>query len=117
MATQSKVISMKPVALHEVKEVLKARKGEKELNYEQEQTYKYVEKFAKLTEKQTTDLLAALVEIAFLKENELLRYEIANTVPTRVEQLQLMLPKGVAPSEEELKAVIELTKKFEEKLE
>lgn len=108
---------MKPVALFEVKEVLKGRKGEKELNYEQEQTFKYVEKFAKLTEKQTNDLLEALKEVAFLKDLELLRYEIANTVPTRVEQLQLMLPKGVAPSEDELKSVVELTKKFEEKLE
>ena len=108
---------MKPVALFGVKEVLKARKGEGELNYEQEQTYKYVEKFAKLTEKQTNDLLEALKDVNFLKDLELLRFEIANTVPTRVEQLQLMLPKGIAPSEDELKSVIELTKKFEEKLE
>ena len=114
---ESKVMSMKPVALHEVREVLKGRKTDKELNYEQDLTYKFVEKFGKLTEKQTVDLLEGLKEVAFLKENELLRYEIANTVPTRVEQLQLMLPKGVAPTEDELKAVIELTKKFEEKLE
>ncbi|MEI7961553.1 MAG: hypothetical protein WCI04_04415, partial [archaeon] len=111
------VVSIKPVALHEVKEVLKGRKGEKELNYEQEQAFKFIEKFAKLTEKQTNDLLADLAEIPFLKENELLRYEIANVIPARVEQLQLMLPKGVAPPEDELKSVIELTKKFEEKLE
>ncbi|MFA5125896.1 MAG: hypothetical protein WC462_02750 [archaeon] len=114
---ESKVVSMKPVALYEVKEVLKGRKTEKELNYEQDLTFKFVEKFAKLTEKQTQDLLAALSEVPFLKENELLRFEIANLVPARVEQLQLMLPKGVAPPEEELKQVIELTKKFEEKLE
>lgn len=111
----SKVVEMKPVSLFEVREVLKSRKGEKELNYEQEQTFKYVEKFAKLTEKQTNDLLKDLKEIDFLKELELLRFDIANTVPTRVEQLQLMLPKGISPSEEELKSVIELTKKFEEK--
>ena len=114
---ESRVVSIKPVALFEVKEVLKGRKGEKELNYEQEQAFKFIEKFAKLTEKQTNDLLGALAEIAFLKENDLLRYEIANVIPSRIEQLQLMLPKGVAPSEEELKSVIELTKKFEEKLE
>ena len=114
---ESKVVSMKPVALHEVKEVLKGRKTDKELNYEQDLTFKFVEKFGKLTEKQTNDLLEALKEISFLKENELFRYEIANLIPTRVEQLQLMLPKGVAPTEDELKQVIELTKKFEEKLE
>ncbi|MFA5930717.1 MAG: hypothetical protein WC821_00220 [archaeon] len=114
---ESKVVSMKPVALYEVKEVLKGRKTDKELNYEQDLTFKFVEKFGKLTEKQTKDLLEGLSEIAFLKENELLRFEIANLIPTRVEQLQLMLPKGVAPAEDELNAVIELTKKFEEKLE
>ena len=114
---ESRVVSMKPVALYEVKEILKGRKTDKELNYEQEQTMKFVEKFAKLTEKQSVDLLKELVEIPFLKDLELLRFEIANVVPVRVEQLQLMLPKGIAPSEEELKSVIELTKKFEEKLE
>jgi DNA-directed RNA polymerase subunit F len=114
---ESKVLSMKPVALHEVKEVLKGRKTDKELNYEQDLTYKFVEKFGKLTEKQTTDLLAALSEITFLKDHELLRYEIANVLPQRVEQLQLMLPKGVVPTEDELKQVIELTKKFEDKVE
>ncbi len=117
MAVQSKVLSMKPVTLHEVKEVLKGRKTDKELNYEQDLTWKYVEKFAKLTEKQTNDLLEALKEISFLKDNDLLRHEIANVIPARVEQLQLMLPKGVTPAEDELKQVIELTKKFEEKLE
>ena len=114
---ESKVLSMKPVSLHEVKEVLKGRKAEKELNYEQELTMKYVDKFAKLTEKQTADLLAALKEIGFLKEQELLRYEIANVVPTRIEQLQLIVPKTITATEEELKAVVELTKKFEDKLE
>jgi len=117
MAGQSKVLSMKPVALHEVKEVLKGRKVDKELNYEQDLTWKYVEKFAKLTEKQTNDLLESLKEIEFLKDNDLLRHEIANVIPVKVEQLQLMLPKSVTPTEEELKQVIELTKKFEEKLE
>jgi len=112
-----KVLETKPASLYEVKEVLKSRKGDKELNYEQDLTMKFVEKFAKLTEKQTADLLEGLAEISFLKDNEILRYEVANLIPTRVEQLQLVIPKGVTPSEDELKQVIELTKKFEEKLE
>ena len=113
----SRVLESKPVSLYEVKETLKLRKAEKELNYEQDLTMKFVEKFAKLTEKQTTDLLSALAEVAFLKDNELLRYEIANVVPTRIEQLQLIIPKTITPSEEELNKVVELTKKFEDKLE
>ncbi len=111
-----KVIEMKPISMHEVKEILKERKSEKELNYEQDTTYKYVEKFAKLTEKQTKDLLESLKGIEFLKESEELRYQIASVIPTSVGQLQLMLPKNVTPSEDELKQVILLTEKFEDKV-
>lgn len=113
-----KVVEMKPIFMQEVKEVLKQRKADsdKELNYEQETTFKYIEKFAKLTEKQSKDLYEALNEIAFLKDNEELKYQIINVIPTRVEQLQLILPKSVTPSEDELKQVIELTKKFEDKI-
>jgi DNA-directed RNA polymerase subunit F len=114
---ENKFIGMKPVSLYEVKEVLKARKAEKELNYEQELTMGYVEKFAKLTEKQTNDLIEKLKEIEFLKSNEVMVYEIANVLPIRLEQLQLMIPKNVSPSEEELKAVLALTEKFAEKVE
>ena len=114
---ESKVVSMKPASLYEVKEVLKARKTEKELNYEQDLTMKYVERFAKLTEKQTADLTEKLSEIEFLKENELLVFEIINVLPTRLEQLQLMIPKNISPGEEELKAVLALTEKFAEKVE
>lgn len=113
---ESKVIDMKPVALYEVKEILKARKAEKELNYEQELTMKYVDKFAKLTEKQTQDLISKLKEFEFLKDNEQLVYEIVNVVPTRLEQLQLMIPKDASPSDEDLKAIVALTEKYADKV-
>jgi len=114
---ESKVLSMKPVSLHEVRETLKARKEIKELTYEQEQTMKYVEKFGKLTEKQTESLLADLAEIEFLKEKEELLFEIANVLPTRVEQVQLMLPKDVTATEDDLKKVVTATEKYADKLE
>ena len=117
MDMASRVLESKPVSLYEVKEVLKGRKAEKELNYEQDLTMKFVDKYAKLTEKQTADLLAALAEVPFLKDNAMLRFEIANVVPTRIEQLQLIIPKTITPGEEELNQVVELTKKFEDKLE
>ena len=114
--TESKVIDMKPTNLYEVKQVLKARKSERELNYEQDLTMKYVDKFARLTEKQTNDLLTKLKEIEFLKDNEQLVYEIVNVVPTRLEHLRLMIPKDLSPSEEDLKAVVALTEKYADKV-
>jgi DNA-directed RNA polymerase subunit F len=113
---QNRVVEMKPVSLCEVKDILKERKDEKELNYEQDMAFKYCEKFAKLTEKQTKDIVEGLKEISFLKDNELLRYQILYLLPTRAEHISLVLPKGVTATEDEIKAILDLTKKFEEKL-
>ncbi len=113
---QKKVVEMKPVSLFEVKEILKARKAEKELNYEQDLTMKYVERFSQLTEKQTTDLLKALKEINFLKDKDELIYQIAAALPTKEEQVKLFLTKDITATDEEIKQVIELTKKFEDKI-
>ncbi|MCX6800727.1 MAG: hypothetical protein NTZ73_00895 [Candidatus Diapherotrites archaeon] len=113
---ENKVVSMKPVSLFEVKQVLKERGTEKELTYEQDQTSKFIEKFAKLTEKQTEDLISELKKIGPLKENEFLVYEILNVIPTRIEQLKLIIPKNVTMTDDEMKAVISLTEKFAEKV-
>ena len=115
--SDDKVVEMEPVTLYKVKEILKARKDEKELTYEQDLTMKYVEKFAKLTEKQTDDLVKALGEIESLKEQQEIIFEIVTVLPTRLEQLQLIIPKSITPTDEELAAVVELTKKYADKVE
>jgi len=114
--SEGKVIKMTPISLTQVKGIIEARKGEKEPSYEQEITMKYVEKFGKLTEKQTEDLVKALKEIEFLKNNEVLLYQLVNALPTKVEQVQLFLTKDVTATEEELKKIVDLTKKFGEKI-
>ena len=117
MMAKDNVLSMEPVSLYEVKSVLKERKGEKELNYEQDLTMKYVERFAKLTEKQTNDLIKELSEIEFLKEEKEMLYSIVTVLPTRLEQLQLIVPKTITPTDEELSAVVDLTEKYADKVE
>jgi DNA-directed RNA polymerase subunit F len=113
---ENKVIEMKPVSLAHVKEVLKEKMSEKELNYEQDVTMKYVEKFAKLTKKQTEDLLKELSKIEFLKELEEVKYQILAALPTNFEQVKLFLPKDVTVTDDELKQVVTLTKKFGDKI-
>lgn len=112
----NKIVSMKPVSLGKVKEILVERKGEKELSYEQEITMKYVDKFSKLTEKQTETLIKSLKEIEFLKDKEELLYQFVNALPTKVEQARLFLTKDIEATDEELKQVVELTQKFGEKI-
>ena len=115
--SDNKVTEMEPVSLYKVKEILKARMAVKELTYEQDIAMKYVEKFAKLTEKQTDDLIKGLEGIEFLKEDKQVIYEIATVLPMRKEQLQLIIPKSMTPSDEELAQVVELTKKYADKVE
>lgn len=114
--SEGKIIKMEPASLYEVKEIIKDRKAEKELTYEQEVTMKYVEKFGKLTEKQTEDLVAKLSEIEFLKDRKELVYQIVAGLPVKVEQARLFLPKDVEATDDELKAVVELTQKFGDKI-
>lgn len=113
---EGKIIKTKPISLADVKEIIEARKGEKELSYEQEITMKYVEKFSKLTKKQSDDLVKSLKEIEFLKDKEVLVYQLVNALPTKLEQVQLFLTKDVSATEEELKKVVDLTKKYGEKI-
>ncbi len=113
---EGKIIKTKPISLVDVKEIIEARKGEKELSYEQEITMKYVEKFSKLTKKQSDDLVKSLKEIEFLKDKEVLVYQLVNALPTKLEQVQLFLTKDVSATEEELKKVVDLTKKYGEKI-
>jgi DNA-directed RNA polymerase subunit F len=112
---ESKLIEMKPLSLYEVKEIIKDKKGEKELNYEQEITMKYVDKFSKLTKKQTEDLLEKLDEIEVLKESTEIKYQIVAALPTSIEQVKLFMPKDKEVSDEDLKKILELTKKLGEK--
>ena len=78
----------------------------------------YLQVYWKVCEinRETIKDLYASLRNRVLKENEELKHQIINVIPTRVEQLQLILPKTITPSEDELKQVIELTKKFEDKV-
>ncbi|MDD4251477.1 MAG: hypothetical protein PHX27_04775 [Candidatus ainarchaeum sp.] len=113
---EENIVETKPVMLCEVREVLEAKKTEKELNYEQELTMKYVEKFSKLTKKQSEELFNFLKEISFLKENVELIYQIIYTLPTSIEQVKLFVPKDVEATDDELKQVVAQTIKFGEKI-
>ncbi len=108
---ESKLKELKPVSLFEVKKIIKERKETSDLTYEQEQTLKHTDKFS-LTEKQTKDLIAGLKEVDFLKENEVLLYEIVNLIPASKEQLMLMLPKGEVLSDDDVNTIVTLTSKL-----
>jgi DNA-directed RNA polymerase subunit F len=109
------IVEMKPISITEVKSILKERQQEKELNYEQDVTFKFVEKFAKLKEKEVETLLKAFNDVEFLKNNIELKYQIINALPTSVDQFKLFVPKDTTVSDEECNKIVDLLKKFEGK--
>jgi len=106
-------ISRKPIALIEVKEMLKARKKEKELTYEQDQAVKYASTFAKLTSKQSGKLFKELMELETI--NEKLAIKICDLLPAELETMKLVPDKSEGVSEEDLKQAFELVSKLKKK--
>ncbi len=105
-----KMVEEKPITLFQVKELLKARKKEKELTYEQDQTYKYASTFSKLPKAKTAKLLGELEKLETISEE--LAIKLVDVMPTEEETINLFREKKDEVSEEDLKAALELLKKF-----
>ena len=104
------MIEKKPVTLLEVKEILSARKKEKELNYEQDIALKYSKKFSKLTAKQAEKVREELSKIESLTDSLIVK--IMDLLPTKKETVELVIPKGVEIGEEDINKILEITKKY-----
>ena len=104
-----KLIDKKPVALTAIKELLAARKRDKELNYEQDIALKYAKKFSKLSTKELEKVKEELSHIKALSPELIVK--IVDLLPTKKEVLELLVPKGLEISEEDLAKVLEITKK------
>jgi len=108
-----KTVEEKPITMHRVKELLKERKKEKELTYEQDQTYKYASTFSKLPNAKTQKLLEELKKLESISEE--LAIKFVDTMPMEEEVIKLIPDKKDEVSEEDLKAALELIKKFKPK--
>ncbi len=106
-------ISRKPIALIDVKEILKERKKEKDLTYEQEQAVKYANAFAKLTSKQSEKLFKELMDLETI--NEKLAIKICDLLPAELETMKLVPDKNEGVSEEDLKKAFELVSALKKK--
>ncbi len=106
-------VSRKPVTLGKVKEILKERKKEKDLTYEQDQAYKYASTFSKLTMKQQEKLFSELIGIDTI--NEGLAVKIIDILPPEIEIMKLIPTKEDAVTEEDLKKAFEIVSKYVKK--
>lgn len=108
-----KLISIKPVSLAAVKDVLKQRSESSEPTYEQNLTSDYVKKFAKLPLAKAVKLLEELKGIEALRDSEEVVVKIVDILPEDLDRLRLILPKGFKAKDEELQKIIETVKSFQ----
>jgi DNA-directed RNA polymerase subunit F len=95
----------------EAKEILKERKKETELGYEQKNALEYLKKYDKLTPKKAKELMEKLKEIKKLREKQIIT--IVNILPKDRDDLRLLLEKDYnLLTDEEKDFIIENVKKF-----
>jgi DNA-directed RNA polymerase subunit F len=101
----------KIVSLAEVKNILKKiSKERKELLYEQKIALEHAEKFAKLSAKQTKDLITELMKLDHVEEFH--AYKIADILPNTEDDVKAIFAKErYTPNDKEIKNVLEIVKK------
>ena len=104
------VLSKKFISLPEIKTLLTERKKEKDLKYEQEQSFKYTKEFAKTTDVKAKKLVEDLMNIEGMTER--LAVKIADMMPEETEKMHLLPMKEENVSDETLNQALETVKKY-----
>jgi len=102
----------KLVSLSEVKNMLKKiEKERKELIYEQRIALEHAQKFAKLSVKQTKDLIKDLMKLENIEETH--AYKIADILPTSEDDVKAIFAKErYTPNESEIKKILDIVGKY-----
>ncbi|UCD13265.1 MAG: hypothetical protein JSW60_06820, partial [Thermoplasmatales archaeon] len=100
------------VSLSEVKNILKKiEKERKELIYEQRISLEHAQKFAKLSVKQTKDLINDLLKLENL--SDIHAYKIADILPTSEDDVKTIFAKErFTPSEDDIKNILKIVGKY-----
>ena len=101
----------KIISLAEVKNIMKKiSKERKELLYEQKIALEHAEKFARLSAKQTKDLISDLQKLDHVEESQ--AYKIADILPNTEDDIKAIFAKErYTPNDKEVKSILEIVKK------
>ncbi len=95
----------------DAKEIIKERKKDIELGYEQKNAYDYLKKYNNLTPKKAQELVEKLKEVKKLRERQIII--LVNLMPKDKDDLRLLLEKDYnLLTEEEKNLILENLKKF-----
>ena len=100
------------VTISEVKNILKkVNKDRDELSYEQRTALEHAQKFAKLSVKQTKDLIKDLMKLENIGENH--AYKIADILPTNEDDVKAIFAKErFTLGESEIKNILKTVGKY-----
>ena len=100
------------VCLSEVKNILKnVSKDRVELTYEQRIAFEHAQKFAKLSMKDTEELVKGLMNLKRIEEEH--AYKIADILPVTVDDVKAIFAKErFTPNENDVKNILELVKNY-----
>ncbi|MFH1587389.1 MAG: RNA polymerase Rpb4 family protein [Candidatus Diapherotrites archaeon] len=104
-----RVNSSEEIPIYKVKEILKEKSNEGELSYEQNLTYEYVKKFARVSPAKAEKLLGDLNKIEGMDKKTALK--IVDTIPQDMERLRVLIPKDSSLDEAKQKEILELVAK------
>jgi DNA-directed RNA polymerase subunit F len=106
-----KIENEKFVAWPLIKKTLEKKEKEKELSYEQKNALEHLRKFAKISEKQATEMAEELGKIERLKEKHVI--SIINHMPQDLEELRVLFANEIANiSDDDKKKIISIVKKY-----
>ena len=103
--------SGKPTSLAEVKNILKkVSKERKELIYEQRIALEHATQFAKLSVKETKDLIKELLELDYIDDNQ--AYKIADLLTVTEDEVRSFFAKErFTPTQEQINKIVTIVNK------
>ncbi|MFP4006170.1 MAG: RNA polymerase Rpb4 family protein [Candidatus Hadarchaeia archaeon] len=103
----------RPVTFSESLEILKNKKEEKELEFEQRLAYDYVQKFSQLSTEKTKELVSDLLEIEKIRDHQAVI--LANNMPETKEDIDLIFAKErTSLREETVDQILDIVDKYRE---
>jgi DNA-directed RNA polymerase subunit F len=104
------VKSEEDVSIHEAKEIMKNRKEDEELVYDQKICFEYLEKVAKLTPTKLKSIVEELNKISILKPRYIAL--IVNILPDTEEEVEMLFSKERTNlKKDEIKKIVEIVNK------
>jgi len=106
-----KIISSKPIAMPEAKEIMLKREKQEELNYEQKLALEHLRNFTKVSKKDAEKMMKEISEIVKMSPETLV--QIINILPKNADELRMIFAREkFSLKEDEVQKVLDIVAKF-----